>query len=145
MALLGSMLLLSHVSGCDRHIEPVKEVLIEMTAYDFRWHSHYAGVDGKLETADDVHAAQVLHVPVDADVEIVLKSKDFIYTLAVPHADVREIAVPDMEFRMRFKADTIGTFALPGDQMCGYAHPDLNGTLIVESQLDYVEWLASQQ
>jgi len=82
---------------------------------------------------------------VKAEVEIVLKSRDYIYSLEVPQAGLKEIAVPDLTFTLRFEADNIGTFELPGDQLCGYAHPDLIGTLVVDSQENYRRWLASQR
>ena len=133
------------IVGC-RHPEPVIDsVKIEMTGHDFRWHSRYAGEDGQWGTSDDVHAAQVLHVPVTAEVEIVLKSRDYIYTLEVPQAGLKEIAVPDLTFTLQFRAHKIGRFELPGDQLCGYTHPDLMGTLVVDSQNDYRRWLASRR
>ena len=141
-------LLLLGMSGCERGIPSataIEAVTIEMTGYQFRWHSRYAGDDGQLETPDDVRASQVLHVPVNADVEIVLKSRDYIYSLEVPQAGLKEIAVPDLTFTLQFKADKIGRFELPGDQLCGYAHPDLIGTLVVDTQHDYRRWLASQR
>ena len=140
------VMLVLGILGCYRPVQtepPIDAVEIEMTGHDFQWHSRYAGQDGQLGTSDDVNAAQVLHVPVDAEVEIVLKSLDYIYSLAVPQAGLKEIAVPDLTFTLQFKADKIGRFELPGDQLCGYAHPDLIGTLIVDSQRDFRRWLAA--
>ena len=97
------------------------------------------------DTNDDIHAQQILHVPIDAEVEIVLKSLDYLYSLEVPLAEKKEIAVPDLTFSLNFKADKMGTFEMPGDQMCGYTHPDLMGTLIVESQEDFAKWMKSQR
>ena len=131
--------------GC-RYQEPVIEsVKVEMTGHDFKWHSRYAGPDGQWGTADDVHADQVVHVPVMAEVEIVLKSRDYVYTLEVPQAGQKEIAVPDLTFVLRFRADKIGRFEMPGDQMCGYSHSDLMATLVVDSQSEYRKWLAAQR
>lgn len=145
---VASLFLLLGLLGCDPEGPPppdVREVKIEMTGHDFKWHSRYAGADGQLGTDDDPQTDQVLHVPVNADIEIFLKSRDYLYSLEVPQARCKEIAVPDLTFSLNFRTDTIGTFEMPGEQMCGYAHPDLMGTLIVESQSDYARWLASQQ
>ena len=142
------LILLLAICGCQpvpARVPDVEAVTIEMTGHEFKWHSRYRGDDGQWETEDDVHAAQVIHVPVKADVEIVLKSRDYIYSLAVPQAGLKEIAVPDLTFTIRFKADKIGKYELPGDQLCGYSHPDLIGTLIVDTQQDYRRWLASQR
>ena len=75
------LLLLLGIGGCEfgNPAEPaIEAVKIEMTGYQFRWHSRYPGDDGQWGTSDDLHAAQVLHVPLKADVEIVLKSRDYI-------------------------------------------------------------------
>ena len=141
-----TLLLLVLLCGCEsKPLEPVREVKIELTGHDFKWASHYAGRDGKMGTDDDIHAQQILHVPIDAEVEIVLKSLDYLYSLEVPLAEKKEIAVPDLTFSLSFKADKMGTFEMPGDQMCGYTHPDLMGTLIVESQEDFAKWMKSQR
>lgn len=130
------------ISGCaSKSVVPIVEVKIEMIGNDFKWNSRYAGRDGKLNTEDDRMANEVLHVPLGADIEIVLKSRDYLYSLEVPVAGKKEIAVPDLTFSLHFKADQLGTFEMPGNQMCGYTHPDLMGTLIVESQEDYSRWL----
>ena len=121
---------------------PIQSLTIEMTSEAFSWHTRYPGADGLVGTEDDLRAAQVLHVPFGAEVEIRLKSNDFIYSLEVPFAKSKEIAVPDMTFATKFKADTTGAFRLPGDQLCGYSHPDLIGTLVVESPAKYRAWLA---
>ena len=142
------IVLLLELTGCNSSDEPtavIDSVTIEMTGHEFKWRSRYPGEDGQLGSTDDVQAAQVIHVPVGANVEIVLKSLDYIYSLEVPQAGVKEIAVPDMTFTLRFEADEVGTFRLPGDQLCGYAHPDLIGTLIVDTQKDYRRWLDSQR
>ena len=146
--LVVSLLLLLGIGGCEEPSAvplPIEQVTIEMTGHDFKWHSRYAGIDEQLGTEDDIEAAQVLHVPVDSRIEILLKSRDFLYSLEVPQARRKEIAVPELTFSLSFDTDTIGTFEMPGGQMCGYSHPDLIGTLIVESQSDYARWLTSQQ
>ena len=130
--------------GCtSERVVPINHVKIEMTGNDFKWSSRYAGQDGEFNTQDDRLAKQILHVPLDADIEIVLKSQDYLYTLEIPVAGKEEIAVPDLTFSLQFKADQLGTFKMPGSQMCGYTHPDLMGTLIIESPRDFSRWLDS--
>jgi heme/copper-type cytochrome/quinol oxidase subunit 2 len=126
--------------ACRRAVKTVDSLTIEMTGEDFRWSSRYPGADGEIGTCDDFYVAQKLTVPKDARIEIQLKSNDFIYSLEVPHKDLAEIAVPDMTFSLRFDADRLGAVSLPGEQLCGYAHPDLMATLLVVSQSDFDAW-----
>ena len=63
-------------------------------------------MDNTIGTDDDLHAAQVLHVPLNAEVSrSFLKSRDYLYSLEVPQARRKEIAVPDLTFSLTFTAD----------------------------------------
>jgi cytochrome c oxidase subunit 2 len=125
--------------------EKLESLHIEITGHDYRWSARYPGADGLLGTADDVLTGREVHVPLHAKTQIDLKSGDFIYTFALPHWGLKEIAVPDMTFTLNLTADRVGSFQLLGDQMCGYAHPDLLGTLTVQTQDDFAAWLGSKR
>ena len=136
------------VVGCNLSSEPeipLEKVTIEMTGEEFQWQSRYAGPDGELQSPDDVVVTKVIHVPVGADVEIILQSRDYIYSLEVPQHSLKEIAVPDLTFKLQFKPAHVGEYVLPGAQMCGYTHPDLMTTLIVDEPAAYRRWWAEQQ
>ena len=104
----------------------------------YQWEIRYPGPDGELWTADDQFGAHDVHLPSNVHATIHLRSRDYIYTFALPHLDLKEIAVPDLEYHLEFDANDKGRFELRGDQMCGYTHPDLIGTLVVESPEEYV-------
>jgi len=112
-----------------------------VTGHEFQWHIRYPGPDGRLETNDDIHAPRHLHLPANVQVKLMLASKDYVYSLGLPHLQLKEIAVPDLSFSMEFDTDDVGVFDLLGDQMCGYTHPDLVATLTVESPSDFNAWL----
>ena len=141
------------VGGCDENQavvsdptpQPAAEELmslhIEITGQDYQWSVRYPGPDGLLGTADDVLTGREVNVPVNVKTQIDLKSGDFIYTFALPHWGLKEIAVPDMTFTLHLVAENTGSFELLGDQMCGYSHPDLLGTITIQSQEDFAAWL----
>lgn len=116
-------------------------LLVRMTGGEYTWRVRYAGADGEFGTADDRHATRDLHAPVGTPVTLQLCSDDYIYTMALPHLGLKEIAVPDLDFALRFEPDEAGEYPLEGDQMCGYQHPDLMGTLTVEDQAAFREWV----
>jgi cytochrome c oxidase subunit 2 len=116
------------------------ELRIEITGYEFQWHVRYPGPDGELGTADDLLDRQDVRVPVGRHVELVLHSLDYLYTLALPHASLKEIAVPDLTFSLRLTPDQVGSFELRGDQFCGYSHPDLMGNFVVMTESDFEKW-----
>jgi len=110
---------------------------IEITGSKFQWKIHYPGADGRLGTDDDAFGERELHLPKDAEALIHLRSKDYVYSFALPHLGLREIAVPELEFSLAFPARESGTFELRGDQLCGFAHPKLIGKVLVQSPEDY--------
>ena len=46
---------------------------------------------------------------------------------------------------MTFETDSVGTFDLLGDQLCGYAHRSLIANLVVQSLADFDAWLNRMQ
>jgi cytochrome c oxidase subunit II len=118
--------------------------VIEITGGKYQWHVRYPGVDGILATTDDVLTQRDIHVPLDTDVELLLKSRDFVYSLALPEFKLREIAVPELALRMDFHPAKTGQYQLVGDEFCGDPHPELTGTLFVESTDQFKKWLVEQ-
>lgn len=116
-------------------------LLVRMTGGNYTWRVRYAGADGEFGTADDRHATRHFHAPKGTPVTLQLRSDDYIYTMALPHLGLKEIAVPDMDFALRFELDEPGEYQLKGDQMCGYSHPDLMGTLTVEDEKSFRGWV----
>ena len=110
---------------------------IRVTGGEFEWHVHYPGPDSEFGTADDVEAKQDLHVPVGTEISVELDSEDYIYRFRIPEFGVNEMAIPDLHFSAQFRPDSVGNYALRGDQMCGFSHSSLLGRVYVHSRLDY--------
>ena len=132
----------SLVAGC-RSPGGSDVLVVRMTGDDYRWTVRYPGLDRRLDTDDDVLGTQDLNVPEGTEVRVLLESGDYVYTIAVPEFDLKEIAVPDMAFELRLPASEPGSFQLIGDHLCGYDHPELIGTLVVQTRTDYERWMAS--
>ncbi len=151
MTILGCCLLLVLLPcfGCERPrpaLPPLKKNLgppltVRITGHEFEWHIRYPGPDGRLDTPDDIETRRHLHVPADTRVTLALHSRDYVYSLFLPHADLLEVAVPDRRFTLQFETGEAGKFELLGSQMCGFAHPNLIGELVVHSQRDFDAWL----
>lgn len=151
-------LALLFVGGCDRGYKPLGESLgenqslpanglpptpfmIDATGAEYRWHIRYPGRDAQLYTPDDVSSLRDIHLPVHTTVQIQLQSTDYLYIFSLPHLGLTQIAVPDMMFSLEFETDSVETFDLQGDQLCGFSHPSLMGKIIVESRQDFEAWL----
>jgi cytochrome c oxidase subunit 2 len=115
---------------------------IEVTGSKDCWRVRYPGVDGHIETEQVPLVIRSIHVPLGPKIVLVLKSSDYVYTFALPHYRMKEIAVPSLEFKMELQPDEAGKFALIGKQLCGDPH-DLQGHLVVEPPDCFLAWLAS--
>ncbi len=109
------------------------DLSIAVTGHDFQWEIVYPGRDGALGTADDLRSRRNLDVPAGATVTILLTSEDYIYMFELPELGLREMAAPELTFSVTFEPTEARTYELLGNQMCGYDHPDLLGTLSVHT------------
>lgn len=115
---------------------------VSVTGDDYRWHLRYPGADGVLGTSDDLAAMRDVRVPANAHVVLHLHSRDYVYMLRLPHYGLAEIAVPRQEFSLELDSGPPGAHELRGDQFCGFTHPQLIGTLHVDTDADFAAWLA---
>ncbi len=114
---------------------------MRITGRDFRWHIRYPGPDQSLDTADDVVTQRHLHLPAGRDIQLELRSDDFVYSLYLPEYELVEMAFPNRPFVVEFRTASIKTSKLMGTQMCGFTHEQLLGDLVVESPDDWRDHL----
>ena len=55
-------------------------VVIQVYAKQFEWHTRYSGPDREFGTADDVTKLGELHVPVDRDIIVKLRTRDVLHS-----------------------------------------------------------------
>ncbi|MFM7845345.1 MAG: cytochrome c oxidase subunit II, partial [Planctomycetota bacterium] len=104
----------------------------------------YAGKDGKIGTPDDIQGVNDLHLPVNEDVVIQLKSMDVLHSFFLPHVRVKHDAVPGMKQFVWFKANKAGVFDIVCAELCGWGHYKMRGKMTLESRDQFDTWLAKQ-
>ena len=114
---------------------------VEVVARQFEWRLRYPGPDGEIGTLDDIHHVNDLHIPVDEDVLIELKSMDVLHSFFLPELRVKQDAVPGMKVPVWFKALEPGEYDLVCAELCGWGHYKMKGRLTVQSREDYDAWL----
>jgi cytochrome c oxidase subunit II len=114
---------------------------VEVTGRQFEWRLRYPGKDGVLGTADDLHDVNDLHVPVDEDILVDLKTMDVLHDFFLPNLRIKQDAVPGMKIPVWFRPEETGTFDLVCAELCGWGHYKMKGRLTVESRQDYDAWL----
>lgn len=122
--------LLLSSAGCDVNsdLSPTNALAIEVTGNEYNWYFRYPGRDGVLGTDDDQHSVKDLFLPENTDVFLKLTSNDYVYSFALPDLDLREVAVPGLNFELQFRTKGNQTLQILGDQLCGFAHESLIGT-----------------
>lgn len=90
---------------------------------------------------DDVHHVNDLHIPVDTDVMVNLKSMDVLHSFFLPNLRIKQDAVPGHVIPMWFRAKDTGTFDLVCAELCGWGHYKMKGRLTVQSKADFDDWL----
>ena len=83
-------------------------------------------------------------VPVNREVEVILKSKDVLHSFFVPELRIKLDTVPGLELKLRFTADTKGTYEIACAELCGLGHYRMRSYLEVLEPAAYEAWLVEQ-
>lgn len=121
---------------------PNMPATVEVMGRQFEWRIRYPGQDGQLGTSDDLYHVNELHVPLDEQVLVHLKSQDVLHDFFLPHLRIKQDAVPGMLIPVWFRATEVGTYDLVCAELCGWGHYKMKGELVVEPRAQYEAWLA---
>ena len=144
--------------------EDAKEV--EVVGAQWQWNFRLPGADGLLGEVASVHvtpdnpfgmnpddpagrddvlvASNELHLPINQNIKVWLRSKDVLHDFAVPQFRVKMDLVPGMVTYAWFKPTKVGKYDILCMELCGIAHYAMRGYVVVDSQEDYEKWLAQQ-
>lgn len=125
-----------------RSAAPRVQPLAEVTGRQFQWVFRYPGVDGLLNTADDLHLVNDLHFVKGKQSLIHLKSADVLHSFFLPQLRIKQDAVPGLTIPVWFDADQAGHYELVCAELCGWGHYKMRSNVTVhETQSDFDEWL----
>ncbi len=118
----------------------VDAVNVRLVAENTAWRAAYLTGQQELPTGREVH------VPIGADVRLVLTSKTYISDFRVPALGLRDFAAPDLPSEFRFRATKAGRYEVKGDELCGRPHTDkTRGWLVVEDAQSFQTWIRKHQ
>jgi len=143
---------------------PKNVLMVEVTAQQFVWNIRYAGPDGRFgrtdpklindaqvnyigldakdpASRDDVLTQNLMAVPVNRPVQVILRTKDVTHSFFVPPLRVKQDAVPGMAIRVHFTATKEGQYEIACAELCGMQHYKMRGLLLVMPDADYQAWL----
>jgi cytochrome c oxidase subunit 2 len=142
------------------------DLQIEVTGMQFTWNFRYPGPDGKFgmlkpemvsastgnalgldrrdpEAKDDV-VSPIIAVPVNREVELLIRSQDVTHSFFVRELRLKQDAVPGMVIHMHFTATVIGEYDLACAELCGLGHYKMSSKLKVLSEADFAQWMKDQ-
>jgi cytochrome c oxidase subunit 2 len=143
---------------------PGNTLTVEVTGQQFAWNVRYAGPDGKFgrtdptqiddslanylgldskdpAARDDITTQNIMAVPVNRPVSVLLRSKDVTHSFFVPQLRVKQDAVPGMAIRTHFTATKTGEYEIACAELCGMQHYKMRGRLLVMDEGKFEEWL----
>jgi cytochrome c oxidase subunit 2 len=142
---------------------------VEVTGMQFAWYFRYAGPDGKFgatkpelidpsaggeaaigldpsdaASKDDV-VTGTMYVPVNREVELILRAHDVIHSFFVPAMRFKQDAVPGLAIHMHFTPTVTGDYEIACAELCGLGHYKMHGMLKVVSAEEFEKWLAARE
>jgi len=123
-----------------RYQMPETKYRLKVSAKQFNWTMHYPGPDGVLDTEDDFKQENLLDIPVNQPIRVVLSSDDVIHSFFLPNVRLKQDALPGREIEVWFQVTKTGEFEIPCAELCGFGHSQMLGKMKVHSQADFDEW-----
>ena len=140
---------------------------VEVIGQQWQWSFRLPGKDGKLGTSDTrlvtaenplgvmpedpngqddiIVEATDLHLPVGKPVKMLLRSIDVLHDFYVPQFRAKMDMIPGSVTYYWFTPTRTGTFEVLCAELCGQGHAFMRGTVLVDTEADYVAWLDQQQ
>jgi len=132
---------------------PKADVTIKAIGYQWYWGYEYPDeniiFDSYMLEDKDLKAGQprllavdnVVVVPVNKVVKVLITANDVLHAWALPSFGVKRDAVPGRINETWFKAERVGTFYGQCSELCGIKHAFMPIEVRVVSEEDYQEWL----
>ena len=139
---------------------------IEVVAYQWGWNYRLPGVDGILGTTDiklindenpfglnpddpnskdDILVMDAdLHLEIDQPVKVELRSYDVLHNFYVPQFRAKMDTLPGLITYYWFTPTKTGSYEILCAEYCGTGHYAMRGTVLVDEEKDYSNWLAKQ-
>jgi cytochrome c oxidase subunit 2 len=120
---------------------PPADETVRVIGQQWTWTFDMPGPDGILDTPDDIHLADEMHVQVGKTYHVLLESKDVLHSFSVPAFRLKQDVVPGRIITSWFKATRTGTHDIQCTQMCGIGHGIMRAAIVIETPQEHAAWL----
>jgi len=111
-------------------------LVVEVKGFQFAWQFYYP--------EQDVTAAE-MHIPVDRQVHLKMRSNDVIHSFWVPEMRIKKDVMPDRVTEAFVTGTETGTYPIVCTELCGAGHAVMRSQIVIQSDADFRAWIASQQ
>ena len=139
---------------------------LEVVGQQWLWTFRLPGKDGRLGTSDTRNVSSdnplglnpndpngqddvvieggELHLPLGKPVKVLLRSIDVVHDFYVPQFRAKMDLMPGLVTYFWITPIRTGTFEILCAGFCGVGHPQMRGSVVVETESDYQTWLQKQ-
>jgi cytochrome c oxidase subunit 2 len=111
------------------------EMTVEVKAMQYDWEFYYPDYDV---------TSKELHIPLDEPVFLKMRSNDVIHSFWVPAFRMKKDVLPDRITETRITGTELGAFPIVCAELCGAGHAIMRSQVIVHSDAEFKQWLASE-
>jgi cytochrome c oxidase subunit 2 len=130
----------------------IKPPLADVTGRQFEWRLRYAYTKpegwkpGEPFTfgQDDIYLVNDLHLPVNEEIVLSIKSADVLHSFFLPNLRVKQDVVPGMKQFVWFQPTKLGVYDIVCAELCGWGHYKMRGRVTIEPRDKYDLWLAQR-
>ena len=150
-----------------KYVRPPDDALmLEVVGQQWQWRFRFPGAGGQFGSSDTRFfggdnplgldpsdaAAQddvivldnVLHLPLNRPIKVVMRSHDVLHDFFVPQFRARMNIVPGQLSSFWFTPTRTGRFEAMCAQLCGVGHPVMRAYVVIEDEAAFSAWLARQ-
>ncbi len=120
---------------------PQADATVRIIGQQWAWSFVQPGLDGQLDTADDIKTVDDLHVEVGKTYHYQLEARDVLHDFSVPVFRLKQDAIPGRVITGWWKATQTGTYDIQCAEICGIGHGLMFGRIHVESPAEHAAWM----
>ena len=118
------------------------DLTIRVTGHQWWWQIRY---DGEGTGANEIVAANEIHIPVGRRVRVELEAADVIHSLWIPNLHGKTDLIPGRMNVTWIEATQPGTSRAQCAEYCGTQHALMSLPVVAETQAGFDEWLARER